>query len=41
MTVSLSLDSAPAFIAQLVREGVRFHAEEKGNEIIINFDGGF
>ena len=42
MTVKLRIESTPAFVAQLVREGVTFTAEELDHGwCLITFTGGF
>jgi len=39
--VTISIETAPAFIAGLVREGVTFEARENGADVIIEFTGGY
>jgi len=41
MTLILTVKSAAFVIARLVREGVRFEAEQNGETVVVRFTGGF
>jgi hypothetical protein len=41
MTVEINNESAPAFIAGLVKEGVTFKAFQRDDVIVITLTGGF
>ena len=41
MTLTLSRENAPAFIAEIVKQGLTFDATESGDSIVITFTGGY
>ena len=41
MKVTVYITNAPAFIAQLIKEGVTFDAEQRSDVIEITFTGGY
>ena len=41
MSVEVYIKDAPAFIADLVKQGVTFEGIQKGDAIVITFTGGF
>ena len=40
-SIQLELESAAAFIAEIVRQGIVFEARQDGNYVTVTFKGGF
>ena len=40
-TLTLELREAPAFIAELIKQGLTFEAKQIEDKILISFTGGF